>query len=102
MHDGQLVNFPRAPEDKVLVFNHIAEVFEFNRQYPEKEVNEKLKAINPDFAGLRRYLIDNGFLKRDHITNENGHTITFYQRIKRQQDYITKSPFSSPFFKGGR
>jgi hypothetical protein len=66
------------------VLNHIVSLFEYDRQYPEKEVNEKLKPVNPDFAALRRYLIDKEFLKRDHITDKDGRTITIYWRIIHQ------------------
>ena len=84
MRDGQLLTFPRSHDDQLLVLNHIAGLFEYNREYLEKEVNEKLKAINPDFAALRRYLIDNGFFKRDHITDRDSHTTTIYWRVERQ------------------
>jgi hypothetical protein len=32
--------------------------------YSESEVNERLSAIHPDYAALRRYLVDDEFLHR--------------------------------------
>ena len=49
---------------KLVALRRIAEEFEPDRQYSEKEVNAILKAIFPDFATLRRDLIDYGYLKR--------------------------------------
>lgn len=37
-----------------------------DRAYPEKELNGILGAIHPDFASLRRELIDYGFMTRSN------------------------------------
>jgi hypothetical protein len=84
IRDGKLITYPRSHTDQLMVLSHIVNTFEFDRQYPEKEVNEKLKTVNPDFAALRRYLVDNGFLQRDHITDKVGRTTTVYWRVTRQ------------------
>ena len=39
-------------------------LFEMNRMYKEKEVNAIIKEVDPDYATLRRYLIDFGFMDR--------------------------------------
>ena len=39
-------------------------VFEKKHKYPEKEVNQRLGAVYPDPASLRRYLVDEGFMAR--------------------------------------
>ncbi|MEZ4589928.1 MAG: DUF2087 domain-containing protein [Chloroflexota bacterium] len=39
---------------------------EFDRRYPEAELNEILKQLNPDFASLRRYLIDHKLMAREN------------------------------------
>ena len=44
----------------------LAQEFEPGERYPEKEVNRRLRAWHPDFAALRRYLVDEGFMERDH------------------------------------
>jgi hypothetical protein len=47
------------------VLDQIAMVFEPGRRYDEREVNSLLKAFHHDYAALRRYLVDEGFLTRD-------------------------------------
>lgn len=49
---------------KLAALHRIADEFESGRRYVEKEVNAILKAIYPDFATLRRDLIDYGYLCR--------------------------------------
>jgi hypothetical protein len=39
-------------------------LFEMNRIYNEKEINAIIKEIDPDYATLRRYLIDFGIMER--------------------------------------
>ena len=46
--------------------DHIARVFEPGVRYPESEVNAFLRAFHPDYAMVRRYLVDEQFLSRDH------------------------------------
>ena len=46
----------------------LAERFAADRRYSEAEVNEVLAADAPDEATLRRLLVDEGFLRRDHGT----------------------------------
>jgi hypothetical protein len=41
-------------------------VFEIGVRYPEREVDALLRAFHDDYAALRRYLVDEGFLARDH------------------------------------
>jgi hypothetical protein len=39
-------------------------VFTEDRDYPEKEVNQRLALFHPDVASLRRYLVDDGYVDR--------------------------------------
>ena len=39
--------------------------FEPGQYYDEREVNRILKRYNDDYATLRRYLVDEGFMSRD-------------------------------------
>ena len=39
-------------------------MFEPGQAYAEKEVNKTLSAVHPDYASLRRYLVDDEFLHR--------------------------------------
>jgi len=47
------------------VLDHIVRVFEPGRRYPEREVDTLLRAFHPDYAALRRYLIDEDFMARE-------------------------------------
>jgi DNA-binding transcriptional ArsR family regulator len=75
--DGQLIQLPSQRSRWVVVLSWLAEHFKFDRQYSEREVSELLQAIHPDYALLRRQLVDEGFLARDHGV---------YWRLKRQQE----------------
>jgi hypothetical protein len=43
----------------------VANHFEHDIRYPEAALNEQLKQLHPDFASLRRYLIDHKLMARD-------------------------------------
>jgi hypothetical protein len=62
---GRLVTMPAKRGKRLVVLDHIAEVFEPGDRYAEAEVNERLRQFHPDFAMLRRYLVDEGFLSRE-------------------------------------
>ena len=57
---------PRRPQQRALFLERAAQLFEYDVRYPEAVVNEKLTALNPDFAALRRYLVEAGLLVREH------------------------------------
>jgi hypothetical protein len=56
---------PAARAKRVAVLNHMAQDFEPGHYYEEREVNRILKRYHDDYATLRRYLVDEGFLSRD-------------------------------------
>lgn len=56
--------FSAKEKKKVVIITRIAQEFQRGRNYTEKEVNAILKDIFPDFATLRRYLIEYGFMDR--------------------------------------
>ena len=62
--DGPLKTFDMKEKSKLVVLRQIVRHFSHNQIYSEKQVNEILKAINPDFATIRRYLIEYGFMDR--------------------------------------
>jgi len=78
IRDGRL---PKSRNDRLPVLKQMADLFEPDRRYPEVEVNSRLKILNPDYALLRRYLIDEGFLKRENETTPEGRTVMVYWRI---------------------
>ena len=62
--DGQLKTLDMKEKNKLVVLREIAKRFEAKKFYNEKEVNAILKTAYDDFATLRRYLIEYGFLDR--------------------------------------
>ncbi|MBB6636963.1 DUF2087 domain-containing protein [Cohnella thailandensis] len=63
--DGPLSEIPRKEKRKLVVLRQLAKRFADNKKYTEKEVNALLKERHPDFATLRRYLIEYGFMDRE-------------------------------------
>ncbi len=63
--NGRLVIMPSKRSKLRPVLDHIAQEFEPGRTYPEPEVNQVLLRYNDDYAALRRYLVDEGFMTRD-------------------------------------
>jgi hypothetical protein len=62
---GPITDFPAKEKRKLVILMQLAKRFEPDRRYSEKEVNAVLKAAWHDFATLRRYLIEYGFLDRE-------------------------------------
>jgi len=73
--DGRLKTIPTKLSKLVVVLDHLAQAFEPGRHYPEAEVNEVLQRFHPDYAALRRYLVENGFMTReDNVYWRSGGT----------------------------
>jgi hypothetical protein len=66
LRGGRLTQIPLARQKRLVVLDHVCRVFDIGVRYPEREVNAFLRAFHPDTAALRRYLVDEGFLSRDH------------------------------------
>ena len=66
LHGGRLTQIPTQHAKRLIVLDHICRVFDVGVRYPEKEVNALLRAFHDDYAALRRYLVEEGFLARDH------------------------------------
>jgi hypothetical protein len=63
--NGLLTSIPAQRSKRLVVLHQLAgTVFERKHRYPEKEVNQRLGAVHPDPASLRRYLVDEGFMSR--------------------------------------
>lgn len=60
----KLKRFPKKEKKKVVILTKIAEQLEYGKNYTEQELNEVLIAIFEDYAVIRRYLIDYGFMDR--------------------------------------
>ena len=66
MEGDRLKQIPRQWKKREVVLRYLAEQFEWDRRYTEKEVNEILGHTHEDYASLRRYLVDSLQLARDH------------------------------------
>ncbi|HET9944430.1 MAG TPA: DUF2087 domain-containing protein [Actinomycetes bacterium] len=64
MPHGRIETMPAVRSKRLVVLDHVARVFEPGVRYPEPDVNAMLGAFFDDYAALRRYLVDEGFLAR--------------------------------------
>jgi len=62
---GRLAKIPRKHSTRLTLLDLLAQAFEPGRHYAEADVNAVLRAVHSDFAALRRYLVDEGFLDRE-------------------------------------
>jgi DNA-binding MarR family transcriptional regulator len=64
--NGRLTTIPAQEKKLLVVLRFLLErVFTEDRDYPEKEVNQRLALFHPDVASLRRYLVDHGYADRE-------------------------------------
>jgi hypothetical protein len=77
---GRLLAIPAARGKRLVVLDHLAGLFEPGRRYPEPEVNELLGRYHPDYAMLRRYLVDDGFLARADEAGPGSRSVKVYWR----------------------
>jgi len=63
--DGKLSQFPSKEKRKIIILSYLITKFAKGKSYTESEVNELLKKFYEDYATLRRYLIEYGFLDRN-------------------------------------
>jgi hypothetical protein len=63
---ARLVSIPAKPRKRDLLLPVILDrCFPEDRPYKEEEVNQRLAALHPDVAALRRYLVDGGLMTRE-------------------------------------
>ena len=70
---GRLTQIPTQRKKREIVLAEILEQFDFDRQYPENEVNEIILRYHEDFCTIRREMIAFGMMTRDH---------EIYKRVK--------------------
>ena len=63
--DGTLKAIPTQHKKLLVVLEHLVKDFAPGMQYPESQVNQALRKYHEDTAALRRYMVDNGLLKRE-------------------------------------
>lgn len=63
--DGRLTTIPARERKRQVILRYLAEHdFQDDRDYPEREVDQRLALRHRDVAALRRYLVDSGYLTR--------------------------------------
>jgi predicted transcriptional regulator len=62
--DGRFRELPLQEKKMQAVLRYVVREFEAGRQYTEKQVNEALARFHNDTSGLRRQLVDAGYLRR--------------------------------------
>lgn len=65
MRDGRIVTMPAKRSRRLVLLDHVAQAFEVGVRYSESEVNRTLRNRHEDYAALRRYLVDEGFMSRE-------------------------------------
>lgn len=64
--DGALTAIPTPGRKRLIVLEYLAAAFEPGVRYSESQVNAVLRAWHADVAALRRYLVEEGLLSREH------------------------------------
>ncbi|HEY8641333.1 MAG TPA: DUF2087 domain-containing protein [Candidatus Dormibacteraeota bacterium] len=64
MPDGRLLAIPAKNRKRRVVLSWLADHFRPAERYPESVVNEILSRYHPDYATLRRYLVDEELMHR--------------------------------------
>ncbi len=64
--DGRLTSIPRQATKRRIVLEELARAFTWGQLYDEREVNTILKRFHEDVARLRRELVDERILLREH------------------------------------
>jgi hypothetical protein len=64
--DGKLIAIPTQNKKRSVVLRYLLKPFEPGVRYPEKQVNDLLRPYFADTASLRRYMVDEGMLKREN------------------------------------
>lgn len=61
---GRLVAIPAQRKKRLAVLRWLVEEFQPGRRYTEAEVNRIISRRHPDFATLRRYMVDEELMQR--------------------------------------
>lgn len=62
----RLKEIPASRKKREVILRWLAERFEWDRIYPESELNAVIEAVHPDFATLRRELVGADLLAREN------------------------------------
>ena len=65
LEDDRIKELPSRHKKRLVVLKWLANQFEVGARYSEPEISGRLEHYNPDYASLRRYLIDYGLMERE-------------------------------------
>jgi len=60
----RLVSIPVQRSKRLAILRWLVEDFQPGRQYAEAEINQIISRHHPDFAALRRYMVDEELMQR--------------------------------------
>lgn len=66
-----IIEIPSNRAKRQVLLQRLALEFDVGQRYTEREVNDILFVFHPDWSTLRRYLVDEGFLDREHVDDQN-------------------------------
>ena len=66
VENGRITQLPARYKKQFIIMKWVVNQLEFDQRYPEAELNEILKQLHPDYASLRRYLIDHKLMAREN------------------------------------
>lgn len=65
--EGQtLKQIPTQHKKRIVILRWLLQDFEKGKTYTEKEVSETLKLHHPDYAALRRYMVEDKLMQREN------------------------------------
>ena len=65
LEGDRIKELPSRHKKRLVVLKWLANQFEVGARYSEPEISERLEHYNPDYASLRRYLVDYGLMERE-------------------------------------
>ena len=60
----RLTEIPSNRQKRLIILERLSQEFEPGHRYQERDVNFTLQLFHPDYAALRRYMVDEGLLTR--------------------------------------
>ena len=66
VEDDLIKEIPASRKKRFIILKWLVQKFEFDRLYPEQELNQIIKPIHSDTATLRREMVGYNMMKRDN------------------------------------
>lgn len=63
--NDKIIKIPRSEKKKIIILGYLLNKFQHDKKYTETQVNEIINSMHEDYASLRRYLIQYGFMDRE-------------------------------------